>query len=70
MTCVDDSIGVCACGWLVGYAWVCVVEDGMAERAYFVVGYIFYDCIPVSIVFKKLLRIVMVFSVLFSVTNL
>ena len=32
MTCVDDSIGVCACGWLVGCAWVRVEEDGMAEH--------------------------------------
>ena len=29
---VDESSGVCACGWLVGCAWVRMVEDGMAVR--------------------------------------
>ena len=35
---VDDSGGVCGCGWVVGGSvWVRVVEEGMAETARFVV---------------------------------
>ena len=35
---VDDSGGVCGCGWVFGgCAWGRVVEEGMAETARFVV---------------------------------
>ena len=36
-----------------GCAWRRVVEEGMAERARFVVAWSFDDRIPVSSVFKK-----------------
>ena len=49
-----------------------VVDDGMAERACEIVLMIgcMYDSVHVSSVFKKILGIVVILSLLFSITNL